>query len=326
MIRILPASQIQPPDDAARLFAEAAERGIAQTIARALAEIVASIDLATLAQAISENRFDALWRHLALDRLGPALRPVRNRLAVVHDQTALAASVAIADAPLVKAGPSKLVTPAVIPLSYDPTDPATLAAQHARDAALVSGVETTAEAGAQQILSDGLAQGKSPAQIARTLRETLGMSAQEANAIASYRTALEIGSLMPLQRALRDRRFDARIRRGDLTAAQIDQMVSRYAERYRQFRALRLARTATLSAANQGRLAAWTQYAAATGRAPRRFWLTAGDELVCPICAAIPGMNPDGIALEARYASPIGPIAAPPDPHPNCRCTETFAR
>jgi hypothetical protein len=332
LLRLLRPDQIQPRDDPARVIAEAAESAVARLTNQSLRLVAASLDPATIARAIGENRFDALWRHLALERIGPSLRPMLNRLAVVHDRAAIVTTLDIPSTPIrgiSKARPSRLVTPDVINLTYDPLDSATVAAQNATNDAIAADVENVAQATAEAILSSGLMRGVPPEIIARTLRDALGMSQQEANAIQNYRIALATGSRSPLQRALRDRRYDAAVRRGDLTDEQIDRMVERYAARYRAFRAMRLARTETLRAANQGRKAAWNQYAAMTGRAPdaiRRFWLTAGDELVCPICLPIPGMNPDGIPLNGKYNSPIGLIDSPPDPHPVCRCTERFER
>lgn len=330
LMRILRPDQIQPRDDPARQIAEAAEGAVARLIRQTLDAVIASLDPDGIARAITESRFDALWRHLALERLTPALRPALNRLAVVHDQSAIIATKGIEIAPVIrKARPSRLVTPDVINLTYDPLDTATVAQQNATNDAIASGIEDAAQQTAEAVLSAGLARGDRPQVIARTLRETLGMSLQESQAIQNYRSALQAGNLAPLQRALRDRRYDAAVRRGALTDEQIDRMVARYAERYRSFRATRLARTETLRAANQGRRAAWNQYVAMTGRGTdsvRRFWLTAGDELVCPICLPIPAMNPDGIPIDGKYESPIGPIDAPPDPHPFCRCTERFER
>lgn len=332
LMTLLRPDQIQPRDDPARMIAEAAQAAVARLTNQTLHLVAVSLDPAAIAIAIRESRFDALWRHLALERIGPALRPVLNRLAVVHDRSAVAATLAIPHSPIrgiSKARPSRLVTPDVINLTYDPLDAATVAAQNVTNDAIAADVEDTAQATAEAILSSGLTRGVPPEIIARTLRDTLGMSQQEANAIQNYRLALATGSRSPLQRALRDRRYDAAVRRGGLTYEQIDRMVERYAARYRAFRANRLARTEALRAANQGRKAAWSQYAALTGRAPdaiRRFWLTAGDELVCPICLPIPGMNPDGIPLNGQYNSPIGLIDSPPDPHPLCRCTERFER
>lgn len=318
--------QIQPRLDPARMIAEHAERAVAAQVRAAYASLIVSLDPATLAETIRTNHFVDLFRHLALERLGPALRPALNRLAQAHDQAAIEATDSIADSPILKAAPSKLKTPAVIALTYDPLDPATVAQQNVTGDAIITGVEATAQATAQQILSEGLSAGLKPEVIARRLRESLGMSAAEAAAIENYRAALASGTLSGLNRALRDRRFDASVRRGGLNEQAIDRMVERYAERYRAFRALRLARTESLRAANQGRKAAWTQYATRSGEGVRRFWLTAGDELVCAICAPIPGMNPDGVGLDEAYATPIGPLTAPPDPHPLCRCSERFVR
>jgi hypothetical protein len=323
---LLRPDQIQPADDAARLFAEHGEHAVARTLRDTLTALGQTFDQAGLARLIAENRFTEIWRHLAIERLRHALRPTLNRLAIIHDQAANSASLAIPHAHLLaKAAPKNTKTPAVINLTYDPLNADTVAAQNATNDALAAAIEDQAIRTAQQILSDGLAKRIAPAQIARSLRETLGMSELEAAAIESYRRALQSGTASSLSRALRDRRFDARVLRGDMSDDQIDQMTQRYADRYRAFRALRIARTESLRAANQGRRAAWVQYADATGRGVRRFWQTAGDEIVCAVCAPIPGMNPEGVALDEPYATPKGPMMMPPA-HPNCRCTERFAR
>lgn len=325
--RLLRPAQIQPRDDPARMIAEHGQGGVRLAIVAAMTALIDSLDPAALTQAIEQHRFDALWRHLAVDRLVQSLRPALNRLALIHDRSAIEASLGIGATPIIaKARPSRLKTPDVIHLTYDPLDTATVAAQNAINDAIATNIEATTQATIETIIADGLSAGQQPAQIARRLREAFGLSVAQANAIANYRAALEGDPSAALTRALRDPRFDAATRRGDLPAERIERMVTRYASRYRAFRANRLALTESLRAANQGRLAAWTQFAERSGEEVRRFWLTAGDELVCPICAAIPDMNPNGIALDEQYQTPIGPIAMPPDPHPLCRCTENFAR
>ena len=319
----LRADQIQRNDDAARRIAEQGERSVAQAIREALVRLGQTFDQTALARLISENRYTEIWRHMAIERITPALRPMLNRLAAIHDQSAAAESVPL---DISKAGPKNTKTPAVINLTYDPLNSATVAAQNAQNETITAAIEDQIMRTAQQILSEGIAAHVAPAKIARTLRETLGMSPQEAAAIESYRRALQSGTASSLSRALRDRRYDARVLRGDMSDDQIDAMTQRYAERYRAYRALRLAGTETLRAANQGRRAAWVQYAQSSGRDVRRFWQTAGDEIVCAICAPIPGMNDQGVALDEPYQTPIGPLMMPPDPHPFCRCTERFVR
>lgn len=319
--------QIQPPDDPARMIAEQGQGGVRLAIVAAMTALIDSLDPAALTQAIEQHRFDALWRHLAIERLVLSLRPALNRLALIHDRSAIEASLGIGAMPIIaKARPSKLKTPDVIHLTYDPLDTATVAAQNATSDAIAANIAATTQSTIETIIADGLSAGQRPAQIARRLREAFGLSVPEANAVANYRAALEGDPAAALTRALRDPRFDAATRRGDLPPERIERMITRYAARYRAFRANRLALTESLRASNQGRRAAWAQFAERSGEEIRRFWQTAGDELVCPICAPIPEMNPDGIALNEQYQTPIGPLDMPPDPHPLCRCTERFER
>lgn len=74
-------------------------------------------------------------------------------------------------------------------------------------------------------------------------------------------------------------------------------------------RAMLIARTETASAYSQGSIAAYK----ASGVVKQTEWLTAGDDLDCPICVALNGSTADlGEAFD-------GEIDAPPA-HPNCRC------
>lgn len=333
--RPLRADQIQPGEDVARAVAQRGETGTARAIIEALDTLAATLHVPTVERLLTANDFTRLWRHLALDRLAPALQLTLNRLARVHDRVAaretdgIVNSHAVAKAAPAFLRPGYVATPDVIALSYNPLDTATVAAQNATNASLVSGIGATTEQTAQRVIAQGLANRVPPATIARTLRDTLGTTQAEANAIQSYRRALESGNASSLNRALRDPRLDKMILRGDLSEDQIDRATARYAERYRAFRATTIARTESLRAANQGRAAAWAQYAQRTGRDGtdiRKFWLTAGDELVCPVCRVIPQWNEFGIPMDALYETPIGALRGPPDPHPRCRCTERYER
>jgi hypothetical protein len=321
----LRAAQIQPLDDAARAYAVRSEAPLARDLVRAIDELARAIDVGTLTSLIARNDYAGIWNYLGVERLGHALRPALNRLALVHDRAASATLVHLG-ARVGKAAPSRLRTPDVISLTYDPLDNATVNAQRQAREAVIQQVEQTTQRTAQQVIADGMAQRLSADQIARNVRQTLGLTQQEANAIQSYRRALEQRSASALQRALRDRRFDSSTRAGTLSDDRIDAAAQRYAEKYRAFRADRIARTEAISAANAGRQDAWKQYADRTGRRGtdiRKFWLTAGDELVCPVCRAIPGMNEGGVPMDEPFDTPIGPLFLPPA-HPNCRCTCSY--
>lgn len=86
----------------------------------------------------------------------------------------------------------------------------------------------------------------------------------------------------------------------------------REAQRMQRARALMIARTEASLAVNRGRLGVLRE------RTQRVRWITADDEVVCPICEPLDG--------EVRDAGEEfdGDITAPPA-HPNCRCTITQA-
>jgi hypothetical protein len=111
-----------------------------------------------------------------------------------------------------------------------------------------------------------------------------------------------------------------------MTPETLDKMVQAYAERMLGHRASRMAATEAMQAAVSGIRDAHVQ-AVDSGRLfnyeVRRFWLTAQDELVCPVCTSIPVMNEDGIGVHDDYRSINGPVEAPLV-HPWCRCSEKY--
>lgn len=71
----------------------------------------------------------------------------------------------------------------------------------------------------------------------------VGLAEHQAQWVANFRHYLETGNPRALQMTLRDKRFDAAIRRGDLTKEQIDRFVARYSDRLLKYRADTIART-----------------------------------------------------------------------------------
>jgi hypothetical protein len=164
---------------------------------------------------------------------------------------------------------------------------------------------------------------------AQSIRSVVGLSDPQTRALANYRRALETGNYRAtLNNALRDKRYDARTLRAlaegsRLSRDQIDQMVSRYAERLRKHRSDVIARTETLRAANAGQLEAWRQ-AMEQNLLPdsmRMRVIVARDERNCPNCPRIPGMNPAaGVPIGEMFVTPWGRQSGPPF-HVMCRCT-----
>jgi len=185
-----------------------------------------------------------------------------------------------------------------------------------------------------QVMRRSLSQGIGPMDTARQIKDTLGLTASQEQAVFNYRTALQNRLSNALDRKLRDRRFDATVRRAiendkGLNADQIDKMVTRYRERMVQARAQTIARTESTRAVNAGQQAyieTAVQDKVADMSQVRRFWVPTRDERTRDAHRMIPTMNPDGVGLNEPFRSPDGPIMYPGDPSAsagntiNCRC------
>lgn len=116
-----------------------------------------------------------------------------------------------------------------------------------------------------EVLGEGLTGGLNPKQTARLFRDVVGLAPNQVKAVASYRRALETGDFRDaLGRKLRDRRFDRLVRAArkagkGLGRAEVDRMVTRYAERSLKMRAETIALTETLGAIHAGADEAWEQ-------------------------------------------------------------------
>lgn len=216
----------------------------------------------------------------------------------------------------------------------------------------------TTEAIRDQLLQ-GMRSGKGPRQQAKEIKQVVGLTQRQANAVANFRKELEtfhmrssaagwnLGAKIDrrnqaqvfrpdaqgkpkdkiLERRLRDFRYDGQLARSmnegkALTPAQVDKMVGAYARKYRKYRAETIARTESMRALNMGIQEGWRQ-AVMEGKVEehliRRFWKVARDERLCELCAPIPGYNKKGVALGQPFTTPSGPRTLPPV-HPSCRC------
>lgn len=122
-------------------------------------------------------------------------------------------------------------------------------------------------------IGDGIAFGRSNQRIALDIAGRLGaggsriggivgLNRMQAQWVANARRYLESGDVASyLAMTRRDKRFDAIVKRGNLTPAQIAKITERYADRLLQTRALTIARTERGAAVNNGMIDAWRQAA-----------------------------------------------------------------
>jgi hypothetical protein len=170
-------------------------------------------------------------------------------------------------------------------------------------AQLVAVTDTTRQA-IRQIVRDNVEAGRTIREQAKAIRSVVGLTPRQAASVEGLRQQLTEQGVAP---------------------SQIERQVEVAADRARRLRAQQIARTESMRVANQAQ-AVLHEQAQAQGYLPvdqKKQWLITPDRRLCPICAAIPGMNPGGVLLGEPFETPIGPLDMPPA-HPACRCTLTL--
>lgn len=166
---------------------------------------------------------------------------------------------------------------------------------------LVAEITRTTEEGIRQIVIDAYEQGGHPYEQARKIRNLVGLTRRQAIAVDNYEKMLTAEGMK---------------------RSQVNKLVTAYRNRQLTARARNIARTETIRAANAGQQQVWQQ-AVKRGlldpQTVRRIWIVTPDDRLCPICAPIPGMNPEGVKLNDSFDTPQGPVKEPPV-HPQCRC------
>lgn len=194
-------------------------------------------------------------------------------------------------------------------MRFDLTNPYAVQFVRSYDFGLIRQVSDETRAGVQRVVQaaiSGLAERGNPRDQATEIREFIGLTDRQTQAVLNYKSSLE---------------------EEERPAEQVARMTERYRQRMLRLRAENIARTETLRAANAGQDAAWKQAAdegLLSASTLRRAWLVTPDDRLCIYCAAIPALNPDGKPLGQPFNTPLGPILYPPA-HPQCRCVAVLA-
>jgi len=180
-------------------------------------------------------------------------------------------------------------------LRFDVVNPRALTAAR-QGARLVREVTETTRAGIQATITRSIREGIPPAEAARLIRPTIGLTERQSMAVINYRfSLLEEGA----------------------TADVVARAADRYAAKLLRQRSETIARTETIRAGREGRDETWRQ-ARAEGLLPgnvQRRWVVTDDDRLCPACEPLGGVE---VGLDEAF--PHGGGDGPPL-HPNCRCT-----
>ena len=143
-------------------------------------------------------------------------------------------------------------------IAFDFLNPRVIDAIREMESKVIGGWKTGVRDVARAFVENGLRDGVNPRTTARDLRSILGLSPTQEQAVANFRAALETGDkAKALSYGLRNRTFDAAIKRGELTPAQIDRMSEAYRKRMVAFNAETQARTASLDAQKLAQRLSW---------------------------------------------------------------------
>lgn len=190
-------------------------------------------------------------------------------------------------------------------------------------------------AAVQRILLDGVNAGDTGPEIAREIRNVVGLTEAQAQWVANFRDQLEsgkVGGYTPVD----ERRLSAsdssqaanEFYADEINPDRVDELVDAYSTSLLNKRAMDIAITELHDAMIQGQDDLWGQAVDLGYLDPeltRRYWLATDDDRVRDDHAAVPDMNPDGVGLDEPFQTPWGdatnPGDGPPDEAIRCRCT-----
>lgn len=178
--------------------------------------------------------------------------------------------------------------------AFDEMNPEAVRWARARAARLVAEVGADARAAVRQVIARAHLEGIAPREAAKLIRATVGLTERDALAVM---------------------RRQVRLMEQGRSPEVAQRMAERYANKLHRARALTIARTETMAAANEGQQQLWDQAVAAGHLDPamRKEWITTPDELTCETCGP---MNGEVAPLDGSFS-----IGGNPPAHPRCRCT-----
>lgn len=193
---------------------------------------------------------------------------------------------------------------------------------------LIAELEQGVRDAVEQIVLNGARMGLTPDQMMDDVRQLVGLTDSQAQAVLNYRNSLESLDGDALERQLRNFLEDDTVQEAldsgqSLDAAMVDKLVQDYTDNYLDYRAETIAQTESVRAANYGLQDAYEQ-AIDRGVFPsdavKQYWRIALDEKTCEICLSVADLNPNGRAMGEDFDSIDGPQDSPPA-HPRCRCS-----
>lgn len=278
---------------------------------RGLEKVRNASDLMVAANALRSGNIDAAIN---------ALFPPESRATLDSNLNVDAIRVMLANARQTMA----IEVPAQLRMRIDGPNPAVMEAIERLAVRNIAPIVQGTEEGLRDVMRAGLRRGANPIAIAREAKFAIGLSGYDVSLIESFELQLRGDTASALQRTLRDRRFDATVRKAaELTDEQVATMREAYTARLHRWRAETYSRTTTLDALREGQLSTWQSIAEDRGVSKSRlfkFWICTMDGRERPTHH---DMHERGVPLDEPWIVPgVGPVMTPGDNEYNCRCAQ----
>lgn len=245
------------------------------------------VDLDALAAAIQARDLSQAQRILNIDGWPAELRRTADVIRQVFERTGTVAATQLSD---------QLGTA----MSFDLTNPRAVQWGRRESSRLISEVTESTREAVRQIIGDAIEQGIPPRESARLIREQVGLTRQQSDAV--FRRWLDLTE-------------------SGRPGADVTRLTDRYAQQLTKYRAEVIARTETIAASTNGQQETWRQAVDKGYLDPettRRVWIVTPDDRLClELCAP---MDKQEVELEEDFEVGDGSFVLVPPAHPQCRC------
>jgi F like protein len=146
-----------------------------------------------------------------------------------------------------------------VAVNFDTLNPRVIDAIRQLDSRVINTLKQEIRETVKAYTENALRDGVGPRALARDLKPIIGLAPNQNEAVNNFRKALEgtNPNASPTDYKLRDRRFDAALRKGNLSESQIETMTNAYRRKMLTFNATTNARTTTLDAMKLGQKLSW---------------------------------------------------------------------
>ncbi len=180
---------------------------------------------------------------------------------------------------------------------------------------LITQVTDETKKAVRSIILDGQVNGVSPRQMAREIRQHIGLTDGQAKAVLNYRAKLD--------KMMSEGKSPFKTK--PLTTEKIDSLVDKYNRKLLKYRSETIAREETIRACKEGQhniLNQSLEQGLLDTATHERYWIVTRDDRLCPRCRPMGGVTAE---LDQPYQTPIGPVMQP-HLHITCRCNEGIRR